>query len=96
MVDNRHRTRDDVFYVMRKYLDDISDNQLIVHACNWMANQTETGNGSVSNFDRQDTKARMIRMGVDVTNFPQEKELTPHDVEYVLRLRQIAEKYKNN
>ena len=76
-------------------LKDVSDNQLINHACNWMANQTETGNGSVSKLDRKESKERMIRHGKDISKLPKEKKLTPHDKEYVDRLRQISDKFKN-
>lgn len=74
----------------------VSDETLIAHACRWMANETETGNGSVSAEDRRDTKARIIRAGMDVCGFPENRELTPHDVEYVRRLRAIVKRLETH
>jgi len=77
----------------KKYLANITDEQLIAYACEWMANQAETGNGSVSALDRRETKERMIRQKMDISRFPEEKELIPHDIEYVRRMREIAQRF---
>ena len=73
----------------------VSDDRLIAHVCRWMANQTETGNGSASAEDRRDNRARMARMGKDTSGLPADaKDLTPHDQEYVRRLREIAKRFE--
>jgi len=72
----------------------VSDERLIAHVCRWMANQTETGNGSVSANDRRESRARMVRQGKDVSSLPEPKMLTPHDAEYVQRLRDIAKRFE--
>jgi len=70
---------------------DVSDDRLIAHVCRWEANQTETGNGSASAEDRRDNRARMARMGKDTSDLPADsRDLTPHDQEYVRRLREIV------